>query len=445
MSLRGFHSFSPFGNFRQAIPMPSGYRAQIMALGPLSYWRQGELSGNPIDETGNYNGVIGGTVTRGLSSALMGDSNSSYGYNAGYIEIASPILGAASEYTVIAFMKGSQTSVSGGKAIYCERGATGNNIVKIEYARSTPTAATNVACVTLRGDTTGTLLQFHDTLLTYNIKDGNWHQIALVRSGTSVSLYVDGKLAGTGTFTGTTYSNSGRVTRIGSDRADSSANLVGGVDEVSVFNHALSGAQIASLWATARLGYLVAEDWQGVAHPAGWVNSGVDSLYSTAPIVGTQSLRIPPASGSATTPTFEDSAVAWTFLRLRKGNTPTGNNSGITLRNGSTTLCHLQFTVSDQIRYYMGSSNYTIPGTVPAGVDLALWLRYESGNGSNGKTELYIQTDGSENRPSSPFGAITAGTSTLPFNNLRFSGISGTELIFDKIRIHREEIGSNPP
>lgn len=74
--------------------------------------------------------------------------------------------------------------------------------------------------------------------------DGNWHHVAGVKSGANCYIYVDGSAAITSTFSDNTITNMTGKFEIGSYNSNSGANFAGLIDDVRVFDQALTQAQI---------------------------------------------------------------------------------------------------------------------------------------------------------------------------------------------------------
>ena len=83
-----------------------------------------------------------------------------------------------------------------------------------------------------------TQLQIHSTT---NVNDGNWHHFAGVNDGTNTRLYIDGNLEDTGT--GGAIYNSTQNVLIGKTNQNSFL-FSGNIDEVAIFDYALSARQI---------------------------------------------------------------------------------------------------------------------------------------------------------------------------------------------------------
>ncbi|MFK7817616.1 MAG: LamG-like jellyroll fold domain-containing protein [Planctomycetaceae bacterium] len=77
------------------------------------------------------------------------------------------------------------------------------------------------------------------------IKRWQWHHVAVVRDGTSVQIYVDGKLDVEGTIE--PIANSRVQDFFIGGRSDNSANWEGRLDEFAIFQRALSAKEIAAL------------------------------------------------------------------------------------------------------------------------------------------------------------------------------------------------------
>jgi hypothetical protein len=78
--------------------------------------------------------------------------------------------------------------------------------------------------------------------------DGQWHHIALTRSGTTMTLYVDGSPVGSATYApAIDVSNTG-FNYIGAHALGYSLTWKGEIDEVEIFNRALSASEIRGIF-----------------------------------------------------------------------------------------------------------------------------------------------------------------------------------------------------
>ncbi|MEA2645411.1 MAG: hypothetical protein QOE92_494 [Chloroflexota bacterium] len=94
-------------------------------------------------------------------------------------------------------------------------------------------------------DGSGPYIAF-DTATPYSVHDGNWHQVALTSSGSEVTLFVDGQQAAV--WASAFNTGSGAGIRIGNGP---SGPLAGSIDEVAIFDQALSAAAINGHWRAA--------------------------------------------------------------------------------------------------------------------------------------------------------------------------------------------------
>ena len=81
--------------------------------------------------------------------------------------------------------------------------------------------------------------------------DGNYHLFTAVRNGTDLKFYVDGKSVGTNTITGYSQSNTSSYAVGGLETTyfgASAATVDKNIDEVQVFDYALTDAQVFEMW-----------------------------------------------------------------------------------------------------------------------------------------------------------------------------------------------------
>ncbi|WP_346190072.1 cadherin domain-containing protein, partial [Rubritalea halochordaticola] len=76
---------------------------------------------------------------------------------------------------------------------------------------------------------------------TATVNDGNWHHIMAVRSGTTVTVYIDGVQAAQGT--GTAKELLSRSVTIGYDHRDNNKYFNGSIDDVRVYNRAVNNQE----------------------------------------------------------------------------------------------------------------------------------------------------------------------------------------------------------
>jgi sialidase-1 len=82
------------------------------------------------------------------------------------------------------------------------------------------------------------------------VNDGAWHRVAVTRQGTTASLYVDGQLQAAATTATTSDISEGTPMRAGvssCDGIDGTTAFVGELDELMIFQAALTQSQIQTL------------------------------------------------------------------------------------------------------------------------------------------------------------------------------------------------------
>ena len=78
----------------------------------------------------------------------------------------------------------------------------------------------------------------------FTVTPGQWHHFSVTRSGSTYTFYADGASLGTRTLT-RTISNANALLTIG--QAEGLGFFDGGLDEIQIYNEALSASQIASI------------------------------------------------------------------------------------------------------------------------------------------------------------------------------------------------------
>jgi len=96
---------------------------------------------------------------------------------------------------------------------------------------------------------TGTDTEETSLLSTAAISLNTWYHIAVVKNGTSLTLYINGVLNNSSTLSSATmdYTANNPQTRIGT-RSDALGNFPGLIDEVRVYNRALTAAEVLQLY-----------------------------------------------------------------------------------------------------------------------------------------------------------------------------------------------------
>lgn len=189
-----------------------------------------------ISGKGNHGTICGATwVNDKYGKALR------FPGSASYASIGKPILAGLSSFSIVTAIKTSQMNSAGGKAIYSERPATGNDILKIDSCGNN--TQSNKVFFTYRNDS-GNLIQ-SDGIATIN--DGVKHPIAVTKKSSDIFVYVDGKQDHWANWPyNDNMTNSGMDSRIAGDIV-ATYTLDGIVYYVLLYNRALSPNEIYAL------------------------------------------------------------------------------------------------------------------------------------------------------------------------------------------------------
>ena len=148
----------------------------------------------------------------------------------GYVQCrSSAILAGKSNWAIAAWVRSTATPAGYGQTIYGESiSGGGNDIFKME---ALATGGTKGFTLTYRNDA-GTLLQVVGPTA---INDGAWHRGVAVYSGSTISVFRDGLLDATGTWTNPNTFTGAIQSRIGSDAGDPSAFFLGSIEGVKLW------------------------------------------------------------------------------------------------------------------------------------------------------------------------------------------------------------------
>ncbi len=225
----------------------STYTSAVAADGPLSYWRLNDgTSTTAADASGKgRTGTYSGDPVRGAPSALSGDSGDKSVVFDGlddrvtsdhkYFDPAS--------YTLEAWVK--TTSTQGGRVIGFSSNRTSTSLTTDRHVYYTSD-----------GHVVFGVNQLGPKAImspgTYN--DGQWHHVVATHDAAGITLYVDGAAVARDASVSDAAGYYG-YWRVGPDNISAwpyrpaSSGLAAGVDEVAVYPHALTSAEVAAHYA----------------------------------------------------------------------------------------------------------------------------------------------------------------------------------------------------
>lgn len=263
------------------------YRSTILADSPVAYWRLGEASGTTAsDEIGSSDGSYGGDTTYGVTGALTGDSNTSVSF-----------AGSTTQYDAITVSSLTTASYSSGITIefWANWDSTSYSGFGIEAYRD----SNNRIFLDARGSSPHWDFRISGTWYSAvgaGFQDG-WHLYAFTHDGTNAKTYRDGVLQNTQSASATPFD----PTSMGIGQGAAGYNVfTGGIDEVAIYNSALSATDLLAHYTAGTTGgttYLFDESFEGTGTPTGFTNSisgsgTIDYDHTTNVLEGSKSLHI---------------------------------------------------------------------------------------------------------------------------------------------------------
>lgn len=232
----------------------SHYASTVLDSRPESYWRLGEEEGTAANSANQANlGKDRGAyqnVTLKAAGAISGDPGTAASFNGSTsrVDLPAGTLKKSRDEAVEVWFKTIAGGVGGPLVGYQDKawGTTPGTGVPMLYVG---------ADGKLRGQFwTGTAAPITD--ITKNVNDGQWHHAALSVSGTTQSLYLDGKLSGTLTGkqplqTDLTYNQIGAAHATTPASwpgwgATAAKSFAGAIDDVAVYHHPLGTAAVTA-------------------------------------------------------------------------------------------------------------------------------------------------------------------------------------------------------
>ena len=203
------------------------YRASLPGL--MAHY---PFNGNPGDVSGDYNGTLHGATS---TSDRFGNANRAYGFDGNdWIELPN-ILANFENGTFAAWIK-INTPIAGSPAtIVSKPRAAGQSGLNLRVHQDPDNAQ-----LALHNGT-----QFSSTG-TANLEDSKWHYLVGTVDGSRTSIYVDGVLVDSDLFAAASSSSS-QPLAIGRDHGPANSYFNGVIDEVRIYNRALSASEVRYL------------------------------------------------------------------------------------------------------------------------------------------------------------------------------------------------------
>ncbi|MEQ9626271.1 CHAT domain-containing protein [Coleofasciculus chthonoplastes] len=264
---RSLHAFNPgtdtltleagTGNitFNGAVGGALPYNVAVLLDDPVGYWRLDEEGETAFDSSGNnIDGTYFGGVNLNQEGALVDDANPApfFDGTTGYVEIPDSDFidfGTNEDFTITAWIKVTpdQLDIETTDNVVIEKwsGSGGYSYV-IRYFNQTSSDTGKIYSAQWDGS------NFSTTTSTQPINDSDFHHVAFVKEGSNLFLYVDGILQETtlDTTTGITENNSPLFLARRGDNAPFDNFFRGSIDEVAIYDSALSPSEVAAQYTT---------------------------------------------------------------------------------------------------------------------------------------------------------------------------------------------------
>jgi len=223
----------------------SQYNDKVMALGPIHLWRLGELSGDTAtDVAGSQNGQYKNNPLLGQPGAICGDTDKAVHFDGmnDYVDLDEMDL-SGNKMTILCWFKADAFNIDALRFISKANGIQaedhywmlgtvrygGDLVLRMRLRTSAATSTLNA--------TTGKL------------EIGVWTMASTTYDGLWTKLYKNSQLVGTGLNLGDIAQNNLVPAWIGGNPdGESSRPFLGTIDEMAIFDKALTASQIDSLY-----------------------------------------------------------------------------------------------------------------------------------------------------------------------------------------------------
>jgi hypothetical protein len=221
--------------------------------GMVSWWRGEDCT---ADTVGGNNGTIAGTGTVTYGPGVVGQAFVIDGTHRDRLDLGNPVSLQLQDFTLEAWVKRSSPTITAFDILGADGSVCGEGACIIGWGRGgyILAVANDGRLILSRTDIDGVLSA---PLLT----DLNWHHLAVTKAGSDAVFYVDGVAQATPlyvphepyTFDDGTCSCNAAIA-IGSRGDARGGTFYGMIDEPAVFNRALSGSEVQSIYAAGSAG-----------------------------------------------------------------------------------------------------------------------------------------------------------------------------------------------
>lgn len=253
------------------------YHDRVVADGPVAYYRMNDPSGIVCaDSISGNNGFYQGQPSLLAAGALLGDTDAAVDLaGQAYISLPTSLAPTGNNpYSWEIWISLDKPLAAGPTCLWL-----GNNPGTQEQFGIAiyPTAIQWYAV-----DPTGAV--WLDAAMAATFDVGTWHQVVVTYDGNVGSLYFDGQLGDSQPAAAHTAMTTPGQFDIGSCPGTAAASLPGRVDEVSIYNRALTAAQVAAHFNLG--GFAYNPQWSDVRFQAVCSAAGLPAGLYTVPVFG---------------------------------------------------------------------------------------------------------------------------------------------------------------
>ena len=218
------------------------YRNAVLADSPRGYWRLGEAAGNVVTDATGAHDATAGPVIHGVAGAIRNDTDTGFGFDGAtsFIEIPYSADLNSSNFTLEFWAKANDTT---GRQVLRSLRMTGEGTTGGYWLN---------AC---RGTETWDLSMLGNPwkLSSRRVVSNEWTHLVASFDGSNACLYVDGVL--TSSRVNTHYvPNASDPTRFGTPWGGATAAFWGALDEIALYDHALTEDRVTLHYGLGRYG-----------------------------------------------------------------------------------------------------------------------------------------------------------------------------------------------
>jgi len=217
------------------------YYGEVMDDSPVAYWRLNEPSGTAVyDSAGSHNGTRSGTVTLNESGALVGDPDTAMDFGGGNVRVPYAADLHGNTFSLECWAK-AETLGDAWRSPVMYRWCTGNECYGYNFYADRYND--NWEFWVGRGTPTGSFAVVNGP----TVQLDKWTHLMGTYDGSRMRFYTDGRYRGSLVTTQGVNRNAGTRFEIGGG-----PRFAGDLDEVAVYDTALSAERVAAHYLTAR-------------------------------------------------------------------------------------------------------------------------------------------------------------------------------------------------